>query len=76
MCAGLLVGQLSRFIGTVPTRCSLGEKGEWNLDELKIEFEELSVADAPIEASGFALEWMRPARVFAVCFGSECVTAI
>ena len=34
----------------------LGEKGEWNLDELKIEFEELIVADAPIEASGFALD--------------------
>jgi DNA modification methylase len=34
----------------------LGEKGEWNLDELKIEFEELSVADAPIEVSGFALD--------------------
>ena len=34
----------------------LGEKGEWNLDELKFEFEELIVADAPIEASGFALD--------------------
>jgi ParB-like nuclease domain len=30
----------------------LGEKGEWNLDELKIEFEELIFADAPIEVSG------------------------
>ncbi len=27
----------------------LGEKGRWNLDELKIEFEELILADAPIE---------------------------
>jgi len=34
----------------------LGENGEWNLDELKIEFEELIVADAPIDASGFALD--------------------
>jgi ParB-like nuclease family protein len=34
----------------------LGEKGEWNLDELKFELEELIVADAPIEASGFALD--------------------
>ena len=34
----------------------LGEKGEWNLDELKIEFEELIFADAPIEISGFTLD--------------------
>jgi DNA modification methylase len=34
----------------------LGEKGEWNLDELKIEFEELIQADAPIEVSGFSLD--------------------
>ena len=39
-----------------PRRQPLGEKGEWNLDELKIEFEELSVADAPIEVSGFSLD--------------------
>ena len=32
----------------------LGEKGEWNLDELKLEFEELRLLDAPIEISGFA----------------------
>jgi hypothetical protein len=31
----------------------LGEKGEWNLDELKIEFQELIFKDAPIEISGF-----------------------
>jgi DNA modification methylase len=34
----------------------LGEKGEWNLDELKMEFEELILADAPIEISGFTLD--------------------
>jgi len=34
----------------------LGEKGEWNLDELKIEFEELILAEAPIEISGFTLD--------------------
>jgi DNA modification methylase len=34
----------------------LGEKGEWNLDELKIEFEELILVAAPIEVSGFALD--------------------
>ena len=34
----------------------LSEKGEWNLAELKIEFEELIVTDAPIEISGFSLE--------------------
>ncbi len=31
----------------------LGEKGEWNLDELKVEFEELIFSDAPVEVSGF-----------------------
>jgi DNA modification methylase len=34
----------------------LGEKGEWDLAELKIEFEELILTDAPIEISGFTLE--------------------
>ncbi len=34
----------------------LGEKGEWNLDELKVEFEELIFADAPIEVSGFSVD--------------------
>jgi DNA modification methylase len=34
----------------------LAEKGEWNLDELRIEFEELILADAPIEISGFTLD--------------------
>jgi hypothetical protein len=34
----------------------LGENGGWNRDELKIEFEELILADAPIEISGFTLD--------------------
>jgi hypothetical protein len=34
----------------------LGEKGQWNLDELKIEFEELILSAAPIEISGFSLD--------------------
>jgi DNA modification methylase len=33
----------------------LGEKGEWDLDELRIELQELIVADAPIEISGFSI---------------------
>src|ERR1700675_4704349 len=34
----------------------LGEKGQWDLRELKIEFEELILTEAPIEISGFSLE--------------------
>ncbi len=34
----------------------LGEKGQWDLDELKIEFEELILEDARIEISGFSLD--------------------
>ena len=34
----------------------LGEKGEWDLPELKIEFEELILAGAPIEITGFTLD--------------------
>jgi DNA modification methylase len=34
----------------------LAEKGEWDLDELKIEFEELILEEAPIEISGFTLD--------------------
>jgi DNA modification methylase len=34
----------------------LAEKGEWDLDALKIEFEELILMDAPIEISGFTLD--------------------
>ena len=33
----------------------LGEKGRWDLDELKIEFQELILTDAPIEIAGFSL---------------------
>jgi hypothetical protein len=33
----------------------LAEKGQWDLDALKIEFEELIVTDAPIEITGFSL---------------------
>ena len=32
----------------------LAEKGEWDLDALKIEFEELILLDAPIEITGFS----------------------
>jgi DNA modification methylase len=34
----------------------LGEKGEWDLGELKIELQELIVDSAPIEISGFGLD--------------------
>jgi hypothetical protein len=34
----------------------LGEKGQWDLRELKIEFEELVLTDAPIEISGVSLD--------------------
>jgi hypothetical protein len=33
----------------------LGEKGNWDLDELKLELEELVVDDAAIEVAGFEL---------------------
>jgi hypothetical protein len=33
----------------------LGEKGRWDLDELKLEFEELILEDAPIEITGFSI---------------------
>jgi hypothetical protein len=33
-----------------------GEKGRWNLDELKIEFAELILTEAPIEITGFTLD--------------------
>jgi DNA modification methylase len=32
----------------------LAEKGQWDLDALKIEFEELVLSDAPIEITGFS----------------------
>jgi DNA modification methylase len=34
----------------------LGENGEWNLEALRIEFEELILSDAPIEITGFTLD--------------------
>jgi hypothetical protein len=34
----------------------LSEKGRWDLGELRIEFEELILTDAPIEFSGFSLD--------------------
>ena len=42
----------------------LAEKGEWNLDALKIEFEELILLDAPIEITGFS-----PAEIDHVILG-------
>ena len=42
----------------------LAEKGEWDLDELKIEFEELILSDAPIEIIGFS-----PAEIDQVILG-------
>jgi hypothetical protein len=34
----------------------LAEKGTWDIEELKAEFEELIIEDAPIELSGFSLD--------------------
>ena len=42
----------------------LAEKGEWDLDALKIEFEELILFDAPIEITGFS-----PAEIDHVILG-------
>jgi DNA modification methylase len=42
----------------------LAEKGQWDLDALKIEFEELVLLDAPIEITGFA-----PAEIDHVVLG-------
>ena len=42
----------------------LAEKGEWNLDALKIEFDELILLDAPIEITGFS-----PAEIDQVILG-------
>jgi len=44
----------------------LAEKGQWDLDALKIEFEQLIVVDAPIEISGFA-----PAEIDHILLGDE-----
>jgi hypothetical protein len=43
-----------RLLGLAANR--LSEKGQWDLDELKIEFEELILLGAPIEISGFSLD--------------------
>jgi DNA modification methylase len=48
----------------------LGEKGQWNLDQLKIEFEELILADAPIEISGFS-----PDEIDQIVIGDELEVA-
>jgi DNA modification methylase len=48
----------------------LGEKGQWDLEELKIEFEELILADTPIEISGFSLD-----EVDQIVIGDELVVA-
>jgi IstB-like ATP binding protein/ParB-like nuclease domain len=34
----------------------LGEKGRWDLDELKIDFQELILTEAPIEITGFSVD--------------------
>jgi DNA modification methylase len=34
----------------------LAEKGDWDLDQLKVEFEELIIEEAPIDVSGFTLD--------------------
>jgi ParB-like nuclease domain/DNA methylase len=34
----------------------LGEKGEWDVDALRLEFEELILEEAPIEVSGFTFD--------------------
>jgi DNA modification methylase len=43
-----------RVLGLAVNR--LAEKGEWDLDELRIEFEELILSDAPIEVAGFTFD--------------------
>jgi DNA modification methylase len=48
----------------------LAEKGKWNLDELKIEFQELILADAPIEISGFS-----PDEIDQIVIGDELEVA-
>jgi DNA modification methylase len=44
----------------------LAEKGEWDLDALKIEFNELILLDAPIEITGFS-----PAEINHVILGDD-----
>lgn len=47
-----LSGAEERTLRLVVNR--LSEKGDWNLDELQVELEELIVLDAPIEVIGFS----------------------
>ena len=47
----------------------LGEKGQWDLDELKVEFEELILEDAPIEITGFSVP-----EIDQVLLGDEITT--
>jgi hypothetical protein len=49
----------------------LSEKGEWDLEELKIEFEELILTEAPIEISGFSLEEIDQILLGEVIEGAE-----
>src|SRR5277367_1523990 len=62
----VLIGHLSpeeqRVLRLAVNR--LGEKGQWDLDALKIEFEELILLDAPIEITGFS-----PAEIDHVILG-------
>jgi DNA modification methylase len=44
----------------------LAEKGQWDLDALKIEFEELILSDAPIEITGFS-----PAEIDHIVLGES-----
>ncbi|MGH6847860.1 MAG: DNA modification methylase [Methylocella sp.] len=47
-----LTGVEQRLLRIASNR--LGENGAWNLEDLKIEFEELTVEQTPIEISGFS----------------------
>ena len=48
----------------------LAEKGTWNLGELKLEFEELRLLDAPIEISGFAPDEIDQ---ILICGENDCI---
>lgn len=48
----------------------LSEKGRWDLGELRIEFKELILTDAPIEFSGFSLD-----EIDQIVLGDEAETA-
>ena len=53
ICIGHLNPEEQRVLRIAVGR--LAEKGEWDLNALKIEFEELIVTEAPIEIAGFSL---------------------